>query len=260
MTSGGKRKARSESRDERKEEREQAPLDDRRDRKNRPETADAENSRKDLQRRLRHQQRQNAVLAGLLQEVIGELDELRDRLTELDAETDAYGKQLKKVRASIKENPCDVLDEYDRKNGWTDIEARVRELELEVSAESLSRFDRLSKMSTRQLRQDEEVSPREAWAVLLLRNFDGWSKERMVGDLWFVRDGMKKMFYRHLELDVEKASDVSTKKVHRACDKAMELTDREVLWVKLDGGRALVRPTDEKKRKRLEERVKRTGN
>jgi hypothetical protein len=82
----------------------------------------------------------------------------------------------------------------------------------------------------------------------------------MVGDLWFVRDGMKKMFYRHLELDVDEPSCVSTKKVHRACDKAMELTDGEVLWVKLDGGRALVRPTDEKKRKRLEERVKRTGN
>jgi hypothetical protein len=68
------------------------------------------------------------------------------------------------------------------------------------------------------------------------------------------------MFYQHLDLDVGESSEVSTKKVHRACDKAMELTDEEVLWVKLESGRALVRPKDEKRREKLKERVKRTGN
>jgi hypothetical protein len=214
----------------------------------------------DVQSLLEGQRRHNAVLTAVVRGLLEEVQQLRSRLEEVEMTTEAHGKQLGKVRASIKENPCGVLDEYDRSNGWTDLQTRVQELELEVSAENLSRFDRLSKMSTRQLQQDTEVSTREAWAVLLLRNFDGWSKEVGVGDVWFVSDGMKRMFYQHLDLDVGEPSEVSTKKVHRACDKAMELTDEDILWVKLESGRALVRPKDEKRREKLEERVKRTGN
>lgn len=214
----------------------------------------------DLQSQLERQRRHNAILTAVVRGLLEEVQQLRSNLEEVEMTTEAHGKQLKKVRASIKENPCEVLDEYDRNSGWTDLQARVQELELEVSAESLSRFDRLSKMSTRQLQQDGEVSTREAWAVLLLRNFDGWSKEVGVGDLWFVSDGMKRMFYQHLDVDVREPSEVSTKKVHRACDKAMELTDEEILWVKLESGRALVRPKDKKRREKLKERVKRTGN
>jgi hypothetical protein len=84
--------------------------------------------------------------------------------------------------------------------------------------------------------------------------------ECAVGDIWFVSESMKRMFYQHLDLGVDKPSEISTKKVHRACDKAMDLSDGEVLWVKLDGGRALVRPKDEGRREKLESHVKRTGN
>lgn len=214
----------------------------------------------DLRSQLKAQRRHNAVLTAVVRGLIEKVDDLRDRVHAVEMTTDAHGKQLEKVRASIKESPRTVLDGYDRDNGWTDLQTRVQELELEVNAEDLSRFDRLSKMSTRQLQQDSEVSTREAWAVFLLRNFDGWSKEVGVGDVWFVSDGMKRMFYQHLDLDVGGPSEVSTKKAHRACDKAMELTDEEVLWVKLEKGRALVRPKDENGREKLEERVKRTGN
>jgi len=113
--------------------------------------------------------------------------------------------------------------------------------------------------STHQLRNADDVSRREVWAVLLLRNFDGWSREVQVGEVWFVKDGMKRMFYNHLKLDVESASEIETKTVHRACYELMNLTDGEVLWVSLEKGRALVRPGDEKTREKLEERVKRTG-
>jgi len=221
---------------------------------------DAEEDDVDLHRRLQRQERRNAVLHAVVRNLLSEMEDLQGRVNEAEMEVEAHRKQLGKVRASIKESTRDVLDEYDRENGWTELQTRVQELELEVNAENLSRFDRLSKMSTRQLRETDEVSPREAWAVLLLRNFEGWSNERMVGDVWFVSDGMKRMFYRHLDLDVDEPAEVSTKKVHRACDKAMELTDGEVLWVKLEGGRALVRPEDESRREKLEERVKRTGN
>ena len=213
-----------------------------------------------LQRRLERLERRNAVLSAVVRNLLNDTDDLRSRLDETKMEVNAHGKQLGKVRACIKKTPCDTLDEYDRNNGWTDLETRVEELELEVHAESLSRFDRLSKMSIRQLQEDDEVTPREAWAVLLLRNFDGWSSERVVGDIWFVSDGMKRMFYQHLDLDADKPSQISTKKVHRACDKAMDLSDGEVMWVKLDGGRALVRPKDESRRGKLEKHVKRTGN
>ncbi|MCX2818642.1 hypothetical protein EGH25_04660 [Haladaptatus sp. F3-133] len=213
-----------------------------------------------LQRRLERLERRNAVLSAVVRNLLNDTEQLRSRLDETKMEVNAHGKQLGKVRASVKETPCDTLDEYDRNNGWTDLETRVEELELEVHAESLSRFDRLSKMSIRQLQEDDEVTPREAWAVLLLRNFDGWSSERVVGDIWFVSESMKRMFYQHLDLDADKPSQISTKKVHRACDKAMDLSDGEVMWVKLDGGRALVRPKDESRRGKLEELVKRTGN
>jgi len=213
-----------------------------------------------LQRRLERLERRNAVLSAVVRNLLNDTDDLRSRLDETKMEVDAHGKQLGKVRASVKRTTCDNLDEYDRNNGWTDLETRVEELELEVHADSLSRFDRLSKMSIRQLQEDDEVTPREAWAVLLLRNFDGWSSERVVGDIWFVSDGMKRMFYQHLDLDADKPSQISTKKVHRACDKAMDLSDGEVMWVKLDGGRALVRPKDESRRGKLEKHVKRTGN
>jgi len=213
-----------------------------------------------LQRRLERLERRNAVLSAVVRNLLNDTDDLRSRLDETKMEVNAHGKQLGKVRACIKKTPCDTLDEYDRNNGWTDLETRVEELELEVHADSLSRFDRLSKMSIRQLQEDDEVTPREAWAVLLLRNFDGWSSERVVGDIWFVSDGMKRMFYQHLDLDADKPSQISTKKVHRACDKAMDLSDGEVMWVKLDGGRALVRPKDESRRGKLEKHVKRTGN
>ena len=213
-----------------------------------------------LQRRLERLERHNAVLSAVVRNLLDDTDDLRSRLNETRMEVGAHGKQLGKVRASVKETPCDTLDEYDRNNGWTDLETRVEELELEVHADSLSRLDRLSKMSIRQLQEDNKVTTRETWAVLLLRNFDGWSSERVVGDIWFVSEGMKRMFHQHLDLGVDKPSEISTKKVHRACDKSMDLSDGEVMWVKLDGGRALVRPKDEGRREKLESYVKRTGN
>jgi len=213
-----------------------------------------------LRRRVERLERRNAVLSAVVRNLLDDTDDLRSRLNETEMEVEAHGKQLGKVRACIKETPCDSLDEYDRNNGWTDLETRVEELELEVHSKNLSRLDRLSKMSIRQLDEDDQVTAREAWAVLLLRNFDGWSSERVVGDIWFVSDGMKRMFYQHLDLDISEPSEVSTKKVHRACDKSMDLSDGEVMWVKLDGGRALVRPKDESRREKLESRIKRTGN
>jgi len=145
----------------------------------------------EVEKRLRQLERHNAVLTAVVQGMLNDARNVQDRLQSLERRSKAHGKQLAKVRASVKEDPCTELDDYDRASGWTDLNRRVQELELEVHAESLSRLDRLSKMSTRQLQEADEVSRREAWAVLLRRNFDGWSREVQVGDVWFVRDGMK---------------------------------------------------------------------
>lgn len=215
---------------------------------------------KSSESRIRKLERKNAVLTALLKGLATRIGKIDSRLNETEAQADAHSKQLQKVRTSIKKDSRGSLDEYDRANGWTDLQHRVHELELEVSAENLSRLDRLTKMSTRQLRESDDVFPREVWAVLLLRNFDGWSTETVSGDVWFVRDGMKRMFHNHLQLDVEEPSEIGTKKVHRACDELMELTDGEVLWVSLERGRALLRPKNDKKRAELEKKVKRTGD